>query len=274
MTKTINININLDALRSKLQRSLQRVIYLVGAGLQTKDNIKSDQLYIPSGGIQMVYANSLVWDDNTAKTEYVQWILSNGFRDAIESLSMFLESAHRVMSFWEFYEKQKNGIQLTGADWNEVKTTTPHKFHKLGFPYKLSHIQKEHSILFDETLGSHVKSINKARNCFVHRGGIVTERDLTTKTALEIFYRRMVMLLQNEDGTKELIIGQIVEKDSVIAIRNQDENLSFNLGAKIELNPKEFSDIVWCLFLFGNSLVQKISDFGLKRGFVTEKEGK
>jgi len=125
MATTINININLDALRGELQRSLQRVIYLVGAGLQTKDNIRSDQLYIPNDGMQMVYANSLVWDDNAAKNEYVQWTLSNVFRDAIESLSMFIESAHKVMSFWEFYEKQKDGIQLTEEDWDEVMTTIP-----------------------------------------------------------------------------------------------------------------------------------------------------
>jgi len=173
MATKINISINLDALRGELQQSLQRAIYLVGAGLQTKDNIKSDQLYIPNDGMQMIYADSLVWDDNAAINRYEQWILSNGFRDAIESLSMFLESAHRVMSFWEFSEKQKNGVQLTGADLNEVMTTIPQKFHRLVFPDKLSHIQKKHSIIFDEGLGSHVISINKARNCFVHRGGIV-----------------------------------------------------------------------------------------------------
>ncbi len=61
----------------------------------------------------------------------------------------------------------------------------------------------------------------------------------------------MVMLLQNEDGTKELVVGQVVEKESVLAIKHQDESLSFDLGRKIELNPKEFSDIIWCLFLFG-----------------------
>lgn len=271
MTTKLNISINLDALRGELQQSLQRVIHLVGIGLQTKDYIKSDQLYIPNNGMEMIYAKSVVWDDNYAQNKYVQWILSNGFRDAIECLSMFLESAHRVLSFWEFSERQNDGIQLTGANLNEVMTTIPQKFHRLGFPDKLSHIQEEHSIIFNEALGSHVISINKARNCFVHRGGIVSQRDLTSENAIDISYRRMVMLLQNEDGAKELVIGQVVEKDNVIAVKQQDETISFDLGAKIELNPKEFSDIIWCLFLFGNDLVQKMSEYGLQQGLITEK---
>lgn len=274
MATTISININLDALRGELQCSLQRVIYLVGAGLQTKDHINSKQLYIPTDGMKMIYANSIIWDDQVAKNEYTQWVLSNGFRDAIESLSLFLESAHKVLSFWEFSEKQNDGIQITGADWNDTIIKTPQKFHRLGFPDKLEHIQKKHSIIFDESMGSHVLSINKARNCFVHRSGIVSQRDLTNENTLEISYRRMAMLLQNEDGVKDLVIGQVVEKDSVIAVRNQDETIAFNLGSKIELKPKEFTDIIWCLFLFGNSLVQKMSAYGLQNGLISENEVK
>lgn len=51
----INININLNALRGELQRSLQRTIYLVSAGLQSKEKIDIDHLQLPTNSITMIF---------------------------------------------------------------------------------------------------------------------------------------------------------------------------------------------------------------------------
>jgi len=230
MTKTIYININLDSLLGELQQSLQRVICLAGAGLQNIDVIDSKKLYVPTNRIQFIISKSINWDDQTAKDEYLQWVLTNSFRDSIESLSMFLESVHEVLSYWALNEKQNKGMQLTGEDWNSIVNKDPQKFHRLGFPDKIEHIKNEHSFIFDECLSNHIISINKARNCFVHRGGIVSHKDLTNERTLTISYRRMAMFLQKEDGLTDLVIGMVAEKDSVIVVRNQDEEISFELG--------------------------------------------
>jgi len=271
-THSINITINLNALRGELQRALQRIIYLVAAGLQTKQYINGKQLELPTNSINMIFDSSLLWDDQKAQNEYMQWVLSNGFRDAIESLNSFLESTHRVLSFWKLAGIQKDGAEITGAHWNDIVVGGAQKFHSLGFPDKLEHIRNKHSIPYDESLSSHVLSINKARNCFVHRCGIVSGKDLNNGNSLQIKYRRMVFLVRNVDGEKELVIGEVVQKDSVIAVRNQDETKSFALGSKIELTVKEFTDITWCLFLFGDNLVQKVSAYGLQHGFVAESK--
>ena len=221
----------------------------------------------------MSLSRSIGWDDQAVKKVYLQWVLANGFRDSIESLSMFLESAHKMLSYWELGEKQKKGIQLTGSDWNRIVHKDPPKFNKLGFPDKLGHLKEAHSIIFDEILGSHVLSINKARNCFVHRGGIVTPKDLTSENSLSITYRRLAMSVQNKDGISDLRIGQILEKDSVVVVKNQDEEMKFNLGNRIELNTVEFSGIIWCLFLFGKGLVQKMENYGAQNGLIFRDEG-
>ena len=89
MTETIYININLDSLLGELQQSLQRLICLAGAGLQNIDIIDSKKLYVPTDRIQFTISKSINWDDQTAKDEYLQWVLTNSFRDSIESLSVF-----------------------------------------------------------------------------------------------------------------------------------------------------------------------------------------
>jgi hypothetical protein len=255
-------------LRGELQRSLQKAIYLVAAGLQTTDQVTSDLLRMPVSTISMTFDPGLKWSTEQAREQYSEWILSNGFRDIIESVSAFLESAHTVVSLWAISEQSEEGAKITGEDWNRAIVTGGQRFHRLGFPDKLAHLANEHQIPCDETLGSHVLSINAARNCLVHRSGIVTERDRSSEGGLLVQWRRMVFLVKNEDGEKELVLGEVVEKDSVIAMRPQDSSKMFPLGSRVQFSAQEFCDISWCLFLFGNSLVQKINDYGLKNGFV------
>jgi hypothetical protein len=269
--QSITFNINLDALRGELQRSLQEVIYLVSAGLQTKDQITPEILQLPTNSIKMKFDSGLNWSSEKAQEQYSEWVLSNGFRDTIENLGAFLESAHGVLSFWELVGRQEDGTDITGADWNEVIVDGKRRFNRLGLPDKLEHIKNQHAILFDETLGSHVLSINMARNCLVHRDGIVSDRDITTDNALEVQWRRMVFLVKNEDGEKELFMGEVIEAGSEIGFRQEDKTKSFVLGSKIEFTVQEFSDICWCLFLFGDELVHKISDYGVEKEFITER---
>lgn len=264
----INVNINLDGLRGELQRSLQRTIYLVSAGLQSKDKIDPDHLNLPTNSITMVFDGGLKWDAQKAEEQYAEWILSNGFRDIIEYVNTFVESAHKVLAFWELGAKQKNGAEITGSDWNRIIVSGGRSFHRFGLPDKFRHIEDKHSVLADPALREQILSINAARNCLVHRNGVVTELDLNTPDGLEVKWTNLDVIVQNEDGEKDLVLGEVVEKDSVIAIRNRENLKRFGMGERIFFSAHEFANIAWSLFLLGNDIVQKMSDFGLKSGFV------
>jgi hypothetical protein len=45
---------------------------------------------------------------------------------------------------------------------------------------------------------------------------------------------------------------------------------SFNLGTSINFTAKEFSDVTWTFFLFGEDLVSTINSYGIKNGMVTD----
>ena len=82
----------------------------------------------------------------------------------------------------------------------------------------------------------------------------------------------MYFFLQDADGEKALEIGRRVEKESIVGMRFEDTSKSFPLGHPIRFSAQEFSDVCWSLFLFGDDLVQKISDLGLQRGFLSAKD--
>lgn len=266
----INITINLDALRGELQRSLQKEIYLVSAGLQNIELIDPALLHLPTNGVTMIIDGSLSWGAEEVQKQYREWTLSNGFRDIVEGVSTFLESAHKVLSYWKIVGKQKSGSEIKGSDYNDIILSGRKKFHRLGLPDKIKHLETEHYI--KPKFGEEVLSVNTARNCLVHRGGIVGNKDINNKNTLEVKWMRLAMILQNEDGENELILGQRVEKDGVIAIRNQEELRAFSVGEHVKFSVEEFYSAVWTLFLFGNDLVQEIRDFGLKNGFLSESK--
>ena len=117
-TQSINVNINLNGLRGELQRSLQKVICLVATSLDAKSDIEPNEITLPTN-IKSSFSG-LAINKQEFHTQYTEWVLSNGFRDAIESVGSFLESAHRVLSIWELIEKQNSGIAITGDDWNNI----------------------------------------------------------------------------------------------------------------------------------------------------------
>jgi hypothetical protein len=268
----ISINIDLDVLRGELQRSLQRTIFLVSAGLQSTVRLDTDRLQLPTNSITMIFDGGLKWDMQTAKQQYENWTLSNGFRDIIEHFNSFFESAHKVLAFWELSTKQKGGVKITGSLWNQIIVSGGKSFHRLGLPDKFSHVHDKHNIQIDAKLREQILSSNAARNCLVHRNGVVTDQDINASTGLEVRWTNLDFIVQNEDGEKDLVLGQVVEKDSVIAVRNREALKVFAIGEHVTFSAPEFANIAWTLFLFANDLVQKMSNFGLACGLVKVPE--
>jgi hypothetical protein len=269
-TQSITVNVNLNGLRGELQRSLQRIICLVATGLEVKSDIDPNEISLPTNIKSSFGKSDLNKED--FQNQYTEWVLSNGFRDAIESVSVFLASANRVLSIWELIEKQNSGATITGDEWNQVFQDVGNKFHRLGLPDKLEHISKTHCIEIKESFNEQILSINIARNCFVHRSGFVSDRDLNADSSLKVKWSRLHTFLQNEDGEQDLVPGMLVEKESTVCVRFDENEKSFSLNEPLSFTAEEISEILWCLFLFGNDLVENISKLGEKKGFVQSSE--
>ncbi len=265
-TQSISININLDGLRGELQRSLQDVICLVSTGLSANSNIDPNNLSLPTA-IKHSFS-SINMNESEFDEYYRQWIISNGFRDAIESISTFLESANRVLSIWGLVKKQNSGESVTAEEWKHIFQDAGNKFHRLGLPDKIKHINEQHQISVTEALSEQVLSLNIARNCYVHRKGIVSDRDANSDAELKVMWTHMHMFLMNEDGEQELIFGVPLEKESTVHVKRQQKEKTFPIGTRLNFSVNEVSEMLWCFFLFGNELVMNISKFGELHGFV------
>jgi hypothetical protein len=265
--QNIPVQINLDAPKGELQLAIQRIIYLVSGALNSTYQIEDSQLKLPETDMEVTFASSLEWSPSEVSTQLKNWILQNGFRDGIESLNTFLESIHDICSVWSMIQKQDQGQVLTGKDLKILMESDPKKFHRLGFLDKLAHLRDSHGITVDSRMMRHILSANTARNCLVHRNGLVTEKDSESGRLL-VSWRRLKLVSVDEDGERDLLIGVVSEKEEKIVLKIIDEEKIFNIGDSISFSPQEFQYIAWSMFQFSSGIMESLIKWGRINGLI------
>lgn len=265
----LQITINLDALLGELQFSLQTAINLVAISLRATPPESMDDLRLPQEVFATTFAQSGRWSHAEALEKHQTWAIANGLRDAVEGVSSFIESAHRVLAVWDL--ASANGGRVTYGEYQKAMDGAA--FHRLGLPDKLTHLKSEHGLAINETLVRQVLSVNNARNCLVHRRGIVSQRDLNTTDSMLVEWRKLHVFLQDEDGEHEFVVGKLIEKESTVCIRVQDEQKAFALGARVSFTIQEFADVTWGLYSFGTELVKLVGEVDPNRGASVAASG-
>jgi hypothetical protein len=270
-TQRIQVKVDLNGLRGRLSRSLQRTTLFVAAGLQNARPLEPAFPELPID-FKVQFDSGLTWSEEETRDQYSNWILSNGFRDVIESVSGVLEEAHQVLSVWQLRSMEQSGTRIYGSHWNTIVNAGGKKFHRLGLPEKLTHFNSEHNLLLDQIILDHVLSINKARNCLVHRDGIVAQLDLNSSRELQVTWRKLYYFVQDSDGERPLQIGARLEEGAKIGIRTIDTSKSFLTGDRIVFLVEEFAEICWSLFVFGEELISKLNTLGVQKGHLDAAE--
>jgi hypothetical protein len=265
-TPQFDINIDLGALLAQLQHAIQRTIYLAAMGLNATPRLTQEDMQLPGTSISLSLAGPDPWPIEAAREGFTQWILGNGLRDASEAISGYLEEARTVLAVWQLAVRCRSG-PITGADWHAATERQQQDFHWFGLPRKIQHLQDTYSLALDPDLVGHLLSINKARNCLVHRRGIVQGDDLNEDGALRVSWRRLALVINGADGEREGFPGSLVEADESMSVSNRDVSKIFPLGTAIAFSVQEFADVCWSLFLFGNSTTKLIEDWARAHGY-------
>lgn len=257
----LSIHVDLGALLGGLQRSLQRTIDLVSLGLIAVDLAPPGALSLPEAFFEFTPALNQKRTVETAKEEYKSWALCSGLRDCVEAISAFLEEVRRVCAVYSL----KTMEEVRGGDWNARMVNEPRKFHRFGLPNKLRYLAETYSL--DTDLSEELLSINRARNCLVHRGGVVSERDTNEGDTLVVKWRRLEMTVRGETGERVVESpGHVFEAGEMLSVREGSASKTFHKGDSITFTPQEFSELGYTFFVFGQHLVKKLEDYGRECG--------
>ncbi len=131
------------------------------------------------------FNSGLSWSREEEDAAWKNWILTNGFRDIAELISVVLEEAHHVLTFYTLIGRQAAGEVLTASELDS-RDKDISKFHRQSLSDKLDWVLSQPDFSIPDEKLEEVKSINAARNCLGHRSGIVGERDLTEGSMLVV----------------------------------------------------------------------------------------
>jgi len=261
----LSISINLAGLTDRIQRYLRASMSLVAIGLNAGKSISADDLQLPDVTTHHQFDSSNAWTIEEAGAAWKTWVLRNGFRDVAEAISGLLEEVQSVLSCWQLVKVQQDR-SIRGEDWNEMVVTRGSRFHRLGLPEKIDFLKKEYGLVLNDPLVQQVLSINGARNCLVHRGGMVTAQDTRGGDHLTIEWSALVILITEKGVEKEIEPPYLVEAGGTLGVATRPRTKAIPIGQPLSVTAKEFSQICWTLFVFAMTCAQTLEAHGKLQG--------
>jgi hypothetical protein len=246
------IKINLNAVLGQLQNELQTICYMVTAGLSSSSQLTEQSFQPLSTGIQLSPAQNLPLDLEKGRRAYRRWIVSSGVRDAVESVSRFLETIRAVLAVWSLGRKQTPGEAVWGEDWNHTMYREASQFHRRGLPDKIAFLTKQYGLSFDADSIALLLSINQVRNCLVHRAGVVSKLDVDEDSTLKLRWLRLTTIVSDSSGEREVELPVVVQPGGKAVLRSHPDIREYKLGEIIELDAVDFNNVAWTLLTFGN----------------------
>jgi len=268
-TRQVQINVDLNGLRRALHVRLSQTISVASALLRCSEWIDCREAYLPVE-IPFIIDQGNLLEIELLRKHSQEWILANAFRDAIEALTAPLEQAHEVLRIWKFLEE--HGRLVPAKNWLKFSQIGTKQFHRSGLPEKLDTLARM-GLELDEILRGHVQSINAARNCLVHRNGIIGASDINSFSSMKVSWRHLVMSKETADGDIKLRPGSTVEKGEIIKLQMIDTFREFPLGEQIVLSAEEIQAALWTLFLFVENLTAEMNKLGVDMGMLKSKVG-
>jgi len=259
---TLKAHINLAALQGTLQRSLQHVQDVVSFGLIASRNASEQTLQMPGAFFHMMPASNVALDFETARREFNKWVLMAGMRDYVEAVNVFLDRCRPVC----FLQSMADKPGIPAEEWNKGMVDESRRFHRKGLPEKIKHMQNEYGDSILPEVTEDVLSINLARNCLVHREGVVTQHDLNSEEGLLVKWRKMEVVVSGPSGERLISSEARVEGGETVSLRHAKTQRLFRRGEVVAFTVDEFAELSLTFTLFGFQIAKNIEDYGRSHG--------
>ena len=247
----LTFDFNLAGLQAALISDLKRLGAVVPTALAAPMP-PADAPYLLRGS-QMIY-----FHDPTVQSpapplqdEYSDWVLRSGFTDLIELALLFLERVRTFAAVLNLLQDQRSGGHLTSAALDKATKSDATRFPPAGLPERLLILQTTDHLALPAEIKVSLLSLNKARNCLVHRGGVVSVEDLTDGNDLVLTWVQFLLILRNEDGERPAVIGELLKKPTEYFVRRALTEKRFPALARIVLSAEEFADATFSLAVIG-----------------------
>ena len=250
---------------------LQRSRDLVAFGLNTAANAVPHDLPFPSLAFNVMPAKSAAMTVEEARAQFRTWILGNGLRECIDAIGPTLEWARRALFLWSgkgtATRNADGGIsltsQITGEDWNREIALGIAKFDRLSLPDKFDRLERQYGFARPDHTDD-ILSLNAARNCLVHRGGVVGGADVKSSPdgAMHVTWICPELWIVSPTGEKRpLEIPGHVDAGNQVGFGWAPVSRSFALGSRVEFTLEDYVHITTTFLFFGMAVEWSVLAF-------------
>ncbi len=197
-------------------------------------------------------------DIKVSKQNFKDWLIKKGFEDIIKGINLSVIESYFQIKLHNHVGKTYKIDELTEI----IQKLKQESLSQSNFPQLIKEMGFEDNQFYES-----IKSINRVRNCLVHRNGFVTkEKDFNDKEnqqlVLEYWSLELVYLDENNKETEE-------KENKKLGLLNKQKKISFKEGEKIKIGIKDFNGcLLTCQFFVEQLSVQtqkKFNEFHEKK---------
>jgi hypothetical protein len=235
------VEIDFDKLLNEALKGVRRASVFMGFGVNAAlDQTFKDYQLSSITRIQIVPNDVSEVTVNHFKEEFRIWIEAAGFRELTESFSSYLDSLHRICLVMQAAVRQSSLMLLDESDSH---------FKSQGFPNKINILSNWFSV--GSASPDYLLSLNRARNCLVHRRGIVGKEDIREDAKLDVCWKTLSTYGESPDGEKYYLDdipedGVLFPHGACIKVQWTERRRTFPLGSKLILSTRDLAEI--CMF--------------------------
>ncbi|MBM2713500.1 hypothetical protein JQK88_20210 [Mesorhizobium caraganae] len=194
--------------------------------------------------------------------DFESWTITNGFRDLVETFSVFLVAVFSIAYILE-----------RGTVLKEDHDKAIRKFDRGGVEAQLAALTK--TLGLDGGFSQMFVSLNSARKCMAHRRGIVSLEDTgPLEESFVLRWRTRSLMLEDEgDATLAPYRDEplYVEKGEAILYAEVERTTVFSLGEQIRLSRHDLSEICYGVMIATECVRERLINLGRKQGKIVDK---
>lgn len=251
MPETLNLHLNRDGIiepATQMALIINSVAALTLAALET-----ADMNNLPSLG--SFHVRPAPETEEKRREQCTHWVLNKGIEDIAAAVRSSLEEALLFISVGKL-----SGNVQTFGEFEGAVLDIRHRAQALNFPGLLKEV--EAGLSADLTMKDEMKSLQRVRNCLVHRRGIVGVTDCdegTTELVVKLPYLRFAADIDGQ--LEDLTFGTPLIKDTMIVVKLEVRERRFALGSQVQFSKQEFNEITSACWHFANEIAAKLPHY-------------
>ncbi len=257
-----SLRLQLRIAAAELSAAVNRSIHFVAFGLSVSGAESRVGGSVPGAQMQLKAGPRI--PRHVVRADFKRWIIGGGLRDCVAALDAALEAARVEAFLWTrpgSVSRNADGTlrleaQIAPDDWNWRLVAGRRPFNRLTLPEKMICLEREYG-LRRPAFSREVLSINAARNCMTHRGGVVAAEDCDPdREYMTVCWRRLRMRPVGE--RREVRVGVTLKEPTQLRIDYVRRARRLAIGKRVSFSASEYVQVATTFLFYGNQLQESI----------------